>query len=167
MFANPSFDQFLFFLFFAVIFFAALSDVTSFRIPNAASIALIVVFPLHVLASNVPVDWIGGVAVAFIVFLAGLGLFAAGLVGGGDVKLLSATALWAGSGLVLRELLVMGLAGGILAALVWLLQIARRYRSGGLAQILLFEPGAAQAKVPYGVAIAAGAGYTGLKLLNG
>jgi prepilin peptidase CpaA len=153
---NDLFNHLLFFLFFALILFAALSDASSFRIPNIVSLGLVVLFPVHVLISPSHVDWVGGVAVAAGAFTVGFILFSRGWVGGGDVKLLSATLLWAGSTLAAPQLLVMGLVGGVLAfgALVR----SRAHR----------DPlDAAAPKVPYGVAIAAGAGYAGMKLLLG
>jgi len=160
-------DQILFFVFFAIVIFAALSDLSRFRIPNAVSLALVLLFPLHVLASPVHVDWVGSLAVAGVVFLAGFALFASGLVGGGDVKLLAATALWAGQALVLPQLAVMAIAGGVLSVVILLLQFARRFLAGGLVGLLVPDLNAAAPKVPYGLAIAAGAGYAGLKVMAG
>jgi prepilin peptidase CpaA len=158
-------DQILFLVFFATIIFAALSDLSKYRIPNAVSLALVLLFPLHVLASPVHVDWIGSLAVAGAVFLAGFVLFAGGLVGGGDVKLLAATALWAGQALVLPQLAVMAMAGGLLSLVILLLQFARRFLAGGLFGLFVPDLDAPAPKVPYGLAIAAGAGYAGLKVM--
>lgn len=158
-------NQFLVVCFFAMIIFAAINDAARFRIPNAVSLGLIILFPLHVLVSPVPIDWLSSLMTAGLVFGAGFILFSRGLMGGGDVKLLTAAALWAGAGLLLPLLVVMGLAGGVLAALAWLLQYARRYRAGGIPGLFMHDPAAAAPKVPYGVAIAAGAGYAGIQLL--
>ena len=62
------------------------------------------------------------------------------MLGGGDVKLLAAAALWTGSAALLPFLMATALAGGLLAALF--LAFARREG----------KPVA----LPYGVAIAAG-----------
>jgi prepilin peptidase CpaA len=153
---NDLFNNILFFVFFALILFAALSDASSFRIPNIVSLGLVALFPVHVLISPSEVDWMGGAAVAAGAFVVGFILFARGWVGGGDVKLLSATLLWAGSTLAAPQLLVMGLVGGVLA-LGALVRSRTRHH----------PPDAAAPKVPYGVAIAAGAGYAGMKLLLG
>jgi prepilin peptidase CpaA len=158
-------NQFLIFCFFAMIIFAAINDAARFRIPNAVSLGLIILFPPHVLVSPVPIDWLRSLMMAGLVFGAGFILFSRGLMGGGDVKLLTAAALWAGAGLLLPLLVVMGLVGGVLAALAWLLQYARRYRAGGIVGLLMRDPAVAAPKVPYGVAIAAGAGYAGIQLL--
>ena len=55
-------------------------------------------------------------ACAAVVFGAGTAAFAAGALGGGDVKLLAAASLFAGPGLISDFLLVTALAGGVLGA---------------------------------------------------
>jgi len=80
---------------------------------------------------------------AFLVFVAGAALFAAHLMGGGDVKLLAAIALFAGPALGLSFVLYVTIAGGFVA-LVTLLHA--RLKSTNLSE----------AKVPYGVAIVLG-----------
>jgi prepilin peptidase CpaA len=149
-------NEFIYFVFFALILFAALSDASSFRIPNVVSIALVALFPFHVWLSPTPVDWLSAIVVAGIAFVVGFVMFGRGWLGGGDVKLVSATLLWAGSALAMRQLLVMAFAGGILALIVLLVSKIRRR-----------APDTAAPRVPYGVAIAAGAGYAGMKLLLG
>ena len=73
-------------------------------------------------------------------------LFAAGAMGGGDVKLLTALALWLPPARFAQLLVVMALTGGVLALLcVMGPTMKRRSRQ---------QPASA---VPYGVAIAGGA----------
>jgi prepilin peptidase CpaA len=165
MFPNPMFDQFLLICFFAVIGFAAVSDIKSFRIPNRVSLALLALYPLHVVFSPVPVAWFMALSVASLVFVAGFTLFLFGMVGGGDVKLLAAASLWAGSALVPQLLVIMGLAGGALAVLALLVQYVRRYHASGIVGVILPDASIAAPKLPYGVAIAAGGFYAGLHLL--
>jgi prepilin peptidase CpaA len=91
---------------------------------------------------------------ALAVFLAGAVLFARGLIGGGDVKLLSAAALWAGADGVALLLAVAGLLGGVLA-LALLTPLGARFSAQRRAAA---DPvGAGRVPVPYGVAIAAAA----------
>ena len=165
MFANPMFHQLLMFCFFALTFTAALSDLREFRIPNKVSLALLALYPLHVLVSPAPVDWLMALAVASLVFAAGLTLFLCGMVGGGDVKFLAAASLWAGSSLTVPLLLVMGLAGGALGLVALGIQNVRRYRSTGIAGVIVPDTTVAVPKLPYGVAIAAGAFYAGIQML--
>ncbi len=154
--------------YFAFVAWAALGDVRQFRIPNAVSLGLILLYPAHVLASPLPVDWLWASIVSGGVLCAGMLLFAWGIVGGGDVKFLCAAALWAGPHLIAPLLAAMSLSGGLLALAVLLLQHRRRYISAGSASFFLpVEPDAPPGRVPYGVAIALGAAYVGARLLSG
>jgi prepilin peptidase CpaA len=86
--------------------------------------------------------------------LLGLGtpLFAAGKLGGGDVKLLAASGLWFDlEGGVLMLVTVL-LAGGVLALVVIALRTIG-WSEAARGRIQLLRPGAG---VPYGVAIAVG-----------
>jgi prepilin peptidase CpaA len=167
MFANPLLHQFLMLCFFALIILAALSDIREFRIPNAISLALLALYPLYVLSSPMPVAWLMALAVGSLVFVAGLTLFFCGLVGGGDVKFLAAVSLWAGASLTLPLLVVMGLAGGVLGVTAMVILYVRRYRATGIAGVIVPDTSVAAPKLPYGVAIAAGAFYAGTQLLAG
>jgi prepilin peptidase CpaA len=161
-------DHSLVLIFLGLVAWAAYSDALRFRIPNAVSAGLLILYPAHVLASPSPVDWLGAAAVAGGLFVVGLALFARGLAGGGDVKLLSAASLWAGPALTLPLVIVMGLTGGVLALIVWAQQYLQRYRTAGLAGLTMPPaPDAPVARVPYGVAIAAGAAYAGCQMMLG
>ena len=81
-------------------------------------------------------------AAATAVFVAGAVAFRFRLLGGGDVKLIAAAALWLGAAALGPFLLATALAGGALAVGFLL---ARHARREGLA-----------AGLPYGIAIAAG-----------
>ena len=84
---------------------------------------------------------------------AGTLLFTIGALGGGDVKLLAATALWFDFLGGLRMLLAVALVGGLLTILVLAVRQFRRSTAGegGVASL---RRGAG---IPYGVAIAVGA----------
>ena len=90
----------------------------------------------------------------FAVLLAlGTPLFAAGKLGGGDVKLLAASGLWFDlEGGVLMLVSVM-LAGGVLALFILGLRLFD-WSEGARRRLQVLRPGAG---VPYGVAIAGGA----------
>lgn len=77
---------------------------------------------------------------AAIVFAVFVGVFAIGAMGGGDVKLIGALALWLPLGPMLNLLIVMSLAGGVLT--LGLMAERRMRRATGILEI------------PYGVAIA-------------
>ena len=135
----------------------ALSDLASYEIPNRVSIAVAAAFAPAAVAAGLPLSEIAlAVAVAGACLIAGIALFAVGLFGGGDVKLLSAGALWAGEGRVLEYLVLIALAGGLLSLVLMAyrrLPLPARLRRAGWLRAL-HEP---DAGVPYGLAIAAGA----------
>lgn len=78
---------------------------------------------------------------AFMVFAVFVGLFMVGGMGGGDVKMIGAVALWVPPSLLLPMLMVMAIGGGVLSAAM----LAHKYWTKKT------EP----PEVPYGVAIAA------------
>lgn len=137
---------------------AALKDVTSYTIPNWISLALIAAFAPVALVSGVSLATLGlCLASGFVALLVGMGMFAAGWIGGGDGKLFAVCALWLGWPAVLPFMLYTGLAGGALTFVILAL------RSGWLAPALAGGPawirklGTEGGDLPYGVAIAVGA----------
>jgi len=148
---------------------AACNDLIEFEIPDRASFGLVFLYLLFVLVSPVPIDWVWAVVVAGSIFAVSLLLFTTGRFGGGDVKLLTATALWAGPRLILPMLFVMSITGGVLALIAWVVHWARSHRlattSGHIS--LTTAEYAVPTRLPYGVAIAAGAGLVGLRLVTG
>lgn len=80
-----------------------------------------------------------GVALAAFAVLAGL--FAIRWMGGGDVKLLTALALWIAPSLFLKLLIIMALLGGVLTIVMGGWHVIRREKH--------------KLAIPYGVAIAA------------
>jgi prepilin peptidase CpaA len=137
---------------------AALTDAASFTIPNRISALLVVIFVPAALALGVPLGELGLHAAVFVVaLLVGMGLFAAGWVGGGDAKLLASASLWLGLQAMPVFLIAMALAGGALSVLLMNIRASwlQPYLAGTPPWLArLATPGA---DVPYGVAIAIGA----------
>lgn len=139
-------------LFVALMALAMVSDITSMTIPNRLNIALVTVFALSALWAGMP-----GTAAAFhilfalAILAATAALFALGWMGGGDSKLIAATALWFGpSALFLDYLLLATLLGGVVTLAV-LSARALLQPATGLAfldRLLTRSNG-----VPYGVAL--------------
>jgi prepilin peptidase CpaA len=134
---------------------AAFEDLRRLVIPNRVVIGLCALWPFHlVTAPSVTMAGSGGAAAcAAAVFAFGALLFSRGLMGGGDVKLLTAATLWAGPSTTPALLIVTALLGGVLT-LILLSPIALR----AVFAPPVTGPVAAQpVPVPYGVAIAAAA----------
>ena len=150
---------------------AGIGDVRRYRIPNTLVYAIVTAFAVGAIFS---MSWaaIGFAVLAGVaVFALTAGLFAFGLFGGGDVKLVSAMALWTGLLDLPRFLLVMTAAGGLLG-LAWMIR-RRLHRPALASEALASEPAAPvegsgagvpspdeaparkiQNRIPYGVAIA-------------
>ena len=134
--------------------FAAISDMMSMTIANRVSLILIVTFA--VVAPFTGMDWtVYGwhFAAAATVFLGTFGLFAIGGMGGGDAKLLTATALWMGYSIQLLQYLV---AGAFIGGLLTLAILSYRrsplavYTSGNM---FLRHFADESVGIPYGIAL--------------
>ena len=123
---------------------ASWCDLKSRTIPNGLNLAVALL--------AIPFWWATGLSlwpdialqagVALLVFAAFAAVFALGAMGGGDVKLVAAVALWLPWQAVLALLVLMSLAGGALTlAMVIRKRLARQQ---------------AKLEIPYGVAIAFG-----------
>jgi len=144
---------------------AAISDIRRYLIPNRYPAAITLAYFLfatsHPLA-QAPWDLAVGVAAFVICAL----LFAAGIIGGGDAKLLAATMFWAGPSLAPAFLMYTVLAGGALA-LAWLTPFRRLMPAAPQTTQPGAEPGVLPSgprsrlhqPTPYGAAIAAGGFY--------
>jgi prepilin peptidase CpaA len=135
---------------------AAISDLFTMKIPNWISLVLVVLFmPVALLAGF---DWLQiGLAflAALIVFGVCFGLFAANVMGGGDAKLLTASALWFGYDPTLFTFLVLvAFAGGLVTILILLIR-AKAHLVLALGVPLPHALVTAK-KVPYAIAIAIG-----------
>ncbi len=156
----PGLDRIALAGFAALMIAAAVIDFRRLVIPNTLVIALCALWPLHVgsLRGGDLSATVESIAGAALVLIAGSALFARGLVGGGDVKLLAAASLWTGPGGVVRLLLATALIGGVLA-LMFLTPLARLSGAGRRLDELQQDQaaGAGSAPIPYGVAISAAA----------
>jgi prepilin peptidase CpaA len=133
---------------------AAITDATTYLIPHRYSAAVALAFVFYAIGKPAPV-WYYGAAAAALLLAIGVLLFDRGVLGGGDVKLMAAGALWAGFDLLPLMLMVTSLAGGALA-LAHLSPLGRLMpaRPGtpalGDLRSRLHQP------IPFGVAIATG-----------
>jgi prepilin peptidase CpaA len=125
--------------------FAAFTDIRRRQIDNWLNLGIVLAAPAFWWASGLSLwpDVALQLGVAVLAFALLAGLFALKMMGGGDVKLLTALALWIEPTMFLQLLVVMALAGGVLTLVMGAWHIARRQRE--------------RLAIPYGVAIAFGA----------
>jgi len=141
---NAAFTDLLLLALAAILVVAAIIDVRTFTISNRLNAAVAIGAPLYWL-SIAMAPWPGmaiQLAAGGIVFGLLAGAFYAGMMGGGDVKLAAALALWFSPAGTLKFLVLMSLAGGVLT--LGILAWHRAQRREGRPEI------------PYGVAIAFG-----------
>ncbi len=112
---------------------AGASDFATRRVPNGVSATLAGIGVVLHLSSG---DLAAALGAAFAVFLLGVLCWRRGWLGGGDVKLLAATALLVAPWRVPGLLAAIALAGGVLALayllLRFVLTMSRRHRPGEL-----------------------------------
>ncbi len=80
----------------AVLFYVALTDFRTFRIPNETILLLLLLYIAYAPVARSASEIAGNVLVGAIMFGILLLLYARGALGGGDVKLLSTASLWVG-----------------------------------------------------------------------
>jgi prepilin peptidase CpaA len=151
----------------AVVVWAAVCDVRARRIPNALTVAaLLVALVLRgAMGGGELLLGLAGFGMALLVLVP---LFALGGVGGGDVKLLAAVGAFLGPTAFIVALLATAIAGGAMS-LAWAIRrgviLPVLFSTGGLLKYVITfghggerttreSPGAVS--VPYAIAIAAG-----------
>ena len=130
-------------LFPALMAFAASSDLLTMTISNKLSLALMASF--FVLTLVIGMSWPAfgmHLAAAALVLVISFGFFSQGWIGGGDAKLVAATALWFGFDNLLDYLVYASLFGGVLT--IALIQFRKLPLPGGFPErprpIGLFAP---------------------------
>jgi len=131
-------------------------DLTSFTIPNWLNGTLICLYVVLLLVTPEVINWQMALAGAGIVFALGFVVFGMNWMGGGDIKLLIALALWVGWSNLLEYVLIVAILGGLLAVVIWLMRkalpwILPKSNMNNYPRILKDDE-----PVPYGLAIAGG-----------
>jgi prepilin peptidase CpaA len=127
---------------------AIVEDVSRLRISNITCAAVLIEALVAIAVEGFsPGLWQNAVALA-CVLAAGTLLFSAGLLGGGDVKLLAALAFWLDLSHLVWLVAAVFIAGGIVALV---------YIGAGLAISAARGVRRKDRRIPYGIAIAAGA----------
>lgn len=127
---------------------AAIEDSIRLRISNITCLAVLIGALVAMALQGFPLALWQNAVVCLGLLMVGTPLFAAGKMGGGDVKLLAAAGLWIDFSAVLSLIAAVFIAGGILALgfLASRLLPSRKERDGNKSR-----------QIPYGVAIVAGA----------
>ncbi|MEP2989589.1 MAG: prepilin peptidase [Parasphingorhabdus sp.] len=130
---------------------AAITDIKSRQISNKLNLGIALAAPLFWIASDMTFwpDMVWQIGIAIVVFTIFAAVFAIGAMGGGDVKLLAAVALWLHWLTFIELLLIMSIAGGVLTLLMMIGKKIQK-QEGPI-------------KVPYGVAIS----FAGLWVISG
>jgi prepilin peptidase CpaA len=134
--------------------YAASSDLLTMRIANKLVLVLVAAYLALAFLAHLPLSEIGtNLAVAAGILVVAFAFFAFGWIGGGDAKLIAATALWVGVGMLLPYLIYSALLGG---ALTLLILVLRRYPLPAFLQRQrwidrLHDP---KVGVPYGITLA-------------
>jgi prepilin peptidase CpaA len=141
---NAAFTQLLLVVLAAMLVVAAVIDVRTFTISNRLNAAVALLAPVYWWSLSLSL-WPGvavQLAAGAIVFVVLAGAFFVGMMGGGDVKLAAALALWFPPAGTVKFLVIMSLAGGLLTL--------------GLVLFHKLKKRTDRPKIPYGVAIACG-----------
>jgi prepilin peptidase CpaA len=128
----------------AMLAWIAVVDVRTYTISDRLNLAIALLAPVYWWSAGVPLwpDAAIRVGVGVLVFLFFAGAFYLNAMGGGDVKLAGALALWFTPYETLKLIVIMSIVGGLLTLVVVGLHRLRKKEG--------------RPEVPYGVAIAAG-----------
>ena len=142
---NLPFTQILGLALALLLLWAAIVDLRTRTIPDWVSIAIAAMAPLFWWGAGV--DFYPGVIErlcgAYLVFVLFFGMFWLGGMGGGDVKLGTAVAMWFAPMATLTFVVFTSIAGGLITIIAWFHHHKIRQAEG-------------KTEVPYGVAIALG-----------
>lgn len=141
---NGEFTLALMALLAAMLAWIAVVDIRTYTISDRLNIAIALLAPIYWWSAGVPLwpDAAIRIGVGVLVFLLFAGAFYMNVMGGGDVKLAGALALWFTPYETLKLIVIMSLAGGLLTLIVLGIHHARKKEG--------------RPEVPYGVAIAVG-----------
>ena len=145
MMMNGGFTHLLAGILAALLLWAAIVDLRTRTIPNWLSAAVAALAPLFWWAAGVAFypDAVERIGAAYLIFVIFFAMFWLGGMGGGDVKLGTAIALWFPPLGTLMFFVITSLVGGLVSLGAWIHHHKLRRSEG-------------KTEVPYGVAIAAG-----------
>ena len=130
---------------------AAIQDAVQLKISNLIVLAVLLLAVVAAVVAGIEVGVWQNLAVFALVLAVGTVLFSRGILGGGDVKLLAAVALWTDFEDAIRLIASIFIFGGILALLIIVGRIAAP--ASLISRLAILKP---KAGIPYGIAIALG-----------
>jgi Flp pilus assembly protein protease CpaA len=154
--SSPALLQMATLVFVGSLIAATITDIVWLRIPNWIPVCIVVLFLVAAMAEPRSLAWWGShLGAGVLVLVAGMGVFAWGKIGGGDVKLLTGVALWFGLAQLPALLLAIGVVGGAVSIACVVL---RGFGSGAVLEYFGMRAVALEKGqgVPYAVAIGAG-----------
>jgi prepilin peptidase CpaA len=96
----------------AVLFYVALTDFLTFKIGNEVVLLLLVLYILFAFVTRSRIEVVTDVILAMVIFAVLLWFYTQGVIGGGDVKLVTVACLWVGTHCALVfSILVLALGG--------------------------------------------------------
>ena len=131
-------------------------DSTEFIIPNELNLGFIILYPAFLMVTHARIEWWYSLAVMGSFFAIGYLIFMAGIMGGGDVKLLIALSLWIGwhPAALAHFGVSMALAGGVLALVLVVIRgvlvVFKKLRRKTFTPPKIFR---IKEPLPYGLAI--------------
>ena len=144
-------------VFIVILLAAGVSDVITYRIPNYFVLVLIAAFFIAAGIHYAQTNWLSHIGAALGCLVVGFALYQFRQIGAGDVKLLAAVALWAGTSGLIALLLFMSISGLLALPLILFARFlvakaqAENLWKRPVPRVLTKRQG-----VPYGVAIALG-----------
>ena len=97
----------------AVLFYVALTDFLTFKIRNEVVLLLLILYVLFAFVTRSHVEVITDITFAIVIFGFLLWFYTQGVVGGGDVKLVSVVCLWIGTHCALLFSMLLLALGGL------------------------------------------------------
>ena len=143
-----------------VLLWSAIEDIRKREIPNTAVVSVLILYCIYSIAGFS--DWQNGLIAAVVIFIPTFLLFQFGVFGGGDAKMMTVVAPFMGLKALSLFLLIVAVAGALLALGMALHGIWSRRRQS--RETIIEE--VRTLSIPYGVAIAAGGMLPILSLIH-
>ena len=137
----------------ALLAIAAIEDAVRLRISNYTSAAILAGAVAAAIIAGPEMTLWQNLAVFIGLLVIGTPVFAAGLMGGGDIKLLAVTGLWFDLSGAVMMIASVFIAGGLLALLLLAVRMMKWSDATRERVVVLKRRGG----IPYGIAIAGGA----------